>query len=153
MVHTAIYWILHSVFIQWYVTSIETWAKLQYCSVWQWMLSQRFAQWYEQYAQSVIYIVMWQYLWQTPVIYTVMMCMLNTLSEMFSDVEECMTDPSDIHSDDVYANTLSEMFSDVAVYMTVSSDIHRDHMYAQYTQWNVQITCSVMWQYVWHLVM
>ena len=45
-----------------------------------------------------------------------------------------MTDPSDIHSDDVYANTLSEMFSDVAVYMTVSSDIHRDHMYAQYTQ-------------------
>jgi len=63
-----------------------------------------------------------------------MMCMLNTLSEMFSDVAVCMTDPSDIHSDDVYANTLSEMFSDVAVYMTVSSDIHRDHMYAQYTQ-------------------
>ena len=34
-----------------------------------------------------------------------------------------MTDPSDIHSDDVYANTLSEMFSDVAVCMALSDVI------------------------------
>ena len=54
-----------------------------------------------------------------------------------------MTDPSDIHSDDVYANTLSEMFSDVAVCMTDPSDIHRDHVYAQNTQWNIQSQWSM----------